>query len=292
VARLRGVLAGLGDSLVVVGTGDGTWNVHVHVNDVGAAVEAGSAAGRPYRIAVTRFADQVAPAGGPAHPEPDHEARRVVVCCQGASLGRLFASEGAAVVMAAQGGTPSTAEILDAIRGTGAGQVVVLPNDPNAAAVAATAAEEARTAGVTVAVVRTRSPVQALAALAVRDPARRFDDDVIEMAEAAGACRYAELTVASRAALTVAGRCEPGDVLALIDGEVSLIGRDLAEVGRDLLDRLLAGGGELVTFLTGADAPEELAAGLTEHLARRWPFVEVNVYEGGQPHYPLLVGVE
>ena len=41
--------------------------------------------------------------------------------------------------------------------------------------------------------VPTRSPVQALAALAVRDPGRRFDDDVIAMAEAAGACRYAEV---------------------------------------------------------------------------------------------------
>jgi uncharacterized protein len=139
---------------------------------------------------------------------------------------------------------------------------------------------------------RTRSPVQALAALAVRDEQRRFADDVIEMAEAAGACRYAEVTVASRASLTVAGRCEPGDVLALIEGEVSLIGRDPVAVGRDLLDRLLAGGGELVTLLTGANAPAGLADALTAHLAAAWPFAEVQVYDGGQPHYPLLVGVE
>ena len=64
---------------------------------------------------------------------------------------------------------------------------------------------EARAAGVTATVVPTRSPVQALAALAVRDPHRRFDDDVIAMAEAAGACRYAEVTCARREALTVAG---------------------------------------------------------------------------------------
>jgi dihydroxyacetone kinase-like predicted kinase len=104
---------------------------------------------------------------------------------------------------------------------------VVLPNDPNAAAVAAAAVQEARAEKIHTAVVRTRSPVQALAALAVRDETRRFDDDVIEMAEAAGACRYAEVTVASRAALTMVGPCEPGDVIALIEGEVSLIGQDL-----------------------------------------------------------------
>jgi uncharacterized protein len=61
VGPLRAALAPLGDSLVVVG-GDGLWNVHVHVDDVGAAIEAGIAAGRPHRIVVTHFAEQVAAA--------------------------------------------------------------------------------------------------------------------------------------------------------------------------------------------------------------------------------------
>ncbi|MYU19344.1 dihydroxyacetone kinase, partial [Streptomyces sp. SID8361] len=51
---LRERLDALGDSLVVVG-GDGLWNVHVHVDDAGAAVEAGIQAGRPYRIRITHF---------------------------------------------------------------------------------------------------------------------------------------------------------------------------------------------------------------------------------------------
>src|SRR6185436_10419356 len=58
IPTLRQRLGPLGDSLVVVG-GDGLWNIHVHVDDVGAAVEAGMAAGRPYRIRVTHFAEQV-----------------------------------------------------------------------------------------------------------------------------------------------------------------------------------------------------------------------------------------
>jgi dihydroxyacetone kinase-like predicted kinase len=112
------------------------------------------------------------------------------------------------------------------------------------------------------------------------------------MAEAVGACRYAEVTTASREALTVAGRCRPGDVLALVEGEVNLIGRELAPTCRQLLDRLLAAGGELVTLVLGAGAPDGLADDLGAHVAQRWPFVEVHSYRGGQPHYPLLVGVE
>ncbi|MFI1192557.1 DAK2 domain-containing protein [Micromonospora sp. NPDC020750] len=287
VTRLRETLAGLGDSLVVVGDGatdaaSTTWNVHVHVNDVGAAVEAGVEAGRPYRISVTRFADQV------ATPTPAHHGRAAVVVASGVGMAELFEGEGATVVP----GNPSIGELLDAIRATAAARVVVLPNDPNTQAVASAAAREAHALGVKVSVVPTRSPVQALAALAVRDPERRFADDVIAMAEAAGACRYAEVCWASREALTVAGPCRPGDVLALVEGEVHLIGVDLADTCAAVVDRMLGGGGELVTLLSGAGAPDGLAEAVREHVARRWPFVEVQAYPGGQPHYPLLVGVE
>ncbi|MGV9804226.1 DAK2 domain-containing protein [Micromonospora chersina] len=285
VARLRGELDGLGDSLVIVGDG-GTWNVHVHVNDVGAAVEAGVVAGRPHRITVTRFADQAAAAATRPAPLPD--GRAAVVVATGAGIAELFAAEGATVVPA----NPSTGELLDAIRATGAARVVVLPNDPNTQSVASAAAREAHRLGVKVSVVPTRSPVQALAALAVRDPKRRFEDDVIAMAEAAGACRYAEVCHASKEALTVAGPCRPGDVLALVEGEVHLIGADLLDTCTAMVDRMLGGGGELVTLLCGADAPAGLADRVREHVERSWPFVEVQAYEGGQPHYPLLVGVE
>ncbi len=286
VTRLRAELAALGDSLAVVGDGSGTWNVHVHVNDVGAAVEAGVVAGRPHRITVTRFADQAAPTPGPAAVLPD--GRAAVVVATGAGIAELFAAEGAVVVPA----NPSTGELLDAIRATGAARVVVLPNDPNTQSVASAAAKEAHGLGVKVSVVPTRSPVQALAALAVRDPQRRFEDDVIAMAEAAGACRYAEVCHAGREALTVAGPCRPGDVLALVEGEVHLIGQDLTDTCTAVVDRMLGGGGELVTLLCGADAPAGLADRVRAHVERSWPFVEVQAYEGGQPHYPLLVGVE
>ena len=93
---------------------------------------------------------------------------------------------------------------------------------------AARAAARARDEGRDVAVVPTRSPVQGLAALAVADRARRFADDVIAMAEAAAATRWAEVTVAEHEALTSAGRCRPGDVLGSAEGDVVVVGADLA----------------------------------------------------------------
>jgi DAK2 domain fusion protein YloV len=299
VDKLKAELVELGDSVVIVGAGGDlgeieVWNVHVHVNDVGAAIEAGIEAGRPHRISVTRFADQVVPSAGPplARPPVKPEARAIVVVALGAGLRRLFGAEGAVVVPGGPGRNPSTAEILAAIRATGAGSVVVLPNDSNVRAVAAAAAEEARRDGQEVAVVHTKSPVQAFAALAVRDPQRRHDEDVIAMAEAAAATRWAELTIAVRDALTLAGTCHAGDVLGLVEGEVVLIGAELETAATELLDRMLGGGGELVTLVTGATAPDGFGDALIAHLKARWPFVEYQLYVGGQPHYPLLVGVE
>jgi len=305
VDRLRKALGGLGDSLVVVGTGDGTWNVHVHVNDVGGAIEAGVEAGRPHRISVTRFVDQTSgrTMGEPrpsAGPPIDPDARAIVVVAQGVGIAALLEREGALVVSGGAGRSPSTAEILAAIRSTGAGEVVVLPNDANLLGVADAAAAEARGEDRTVAVIPTRSIVQALAALAVRDADRRFGDDVIAMAEAAGATRWAEVTVASRDALTVAGRCRAGDVIALVEGEVVLVApgtpdgdvHPLTAASAELLDRLLATGGELVTVLAGEQAPEDVCAVLQDHIAARWPHLEVQCLDGGQPNPPLLLGVE
>ncbi|AEV88208.1 Dak phosphatase [Actinoplanes sp. SE50] len=279
VERLRGALAGLGDSLVVVGDPP-TWNVHVHVpaEAIGPALEAGVEAGRPYRISVTPLAGK----------RPGAESRGAVVVAAGDGLTALFEAEGAVVV----GRNPSTAEMLAAVRACAAAAVVLLPNDANTLAVATAAAREAEATGLRVSVVPTRSPVQALAALAVRDHSRPFADDVIAMAEAAGACRYGEVCTAQRDALTVAGPCRAGDLLGLVDGEVHVIGADLTDVSHRLLDRMLGGGGELVTLVLGADAPAELADDLRGHVHRIWPFIELQCYAGGQPRYHLLAGVE
>jgi dihydroxyacetone kinase-like predicted kinase len=301
VADLRAELAGLGDSLVVVGAGGGTWTVHVHVNDIGAAVEAGVRAGRPHRITVTRFADAVA---APAR----QEGVAVVAVAPAAGVAELFAAEGVVVVAgppvpgvrdggppvgAPAAGLPTAAGVLAAVEGTGAAAVVVLPGCAEVAAVCDAAAERAREAGIEVAVVPIRAAVQGLAAVAVHDATRRFGDDVIAMAEAAAATRFAEVLVATRDGLTMAGPCRAGDVLGLVDGDVVVIGASPPEVAADVLARMLTGGGELVTLVVGAGVEEErLARALERQVAATHPGVEVSVHTVARPDVPVLIGVE
>jgi dihydroxyacetone kinase-like predicted kinase len=140
--------------------------------------------------------------------------------------------------------------------------------------------------------VPTRSTVQGLAAMAVCDETRSFADDVAAMADAAGSTRWAEVTIAVREAMTMAGVCHPGDVLGLIEGDVVLIGNDVEVVAGDLVERMMAGGGELVTVVTGQDAPTGMADRLSAYVEKKYAGAEAVVYDGGQPHYPVLLGVE
>ncbi|WP_328992432.1 DAK2 domain-containing protein [Kribbella sp. NBC_01245] len=283
VADFRRRLDGLGDSVVVVG-GDGLWNVHVHTDDVGAAIEAGIGIGRPYRIRVTHFADQ-----GPKAPKT---GRAVIAVAAGEGLAALFEDAGAIVVTGGPGRRCSTGELLAAIDRSHAPEVVLLPNDNDSIGVAEAAAMAARQNGVRVAVIPTRAQVQGLAAIAVHDAHRSFDDDVVQLSAAAGQTRHGAVTIAVKDAWTMAGTCRIGDALGVVDGDFALITDDLISAATGVVDRLLGGGGELMTVVRGEGATTELVDALVRHVRRSRRDVDVVVYDGGQQRYPLLIGVE
>ncbi|CUR56634.1 Dak phosphatase [metagenome] len=288
IQDLRAKLGPLGDSLVVVG-GGGLWNVHVHVDDVGAAIEAGIEAGRPYRVRVTHFADQVASGRSRAVVR---RGRKVVAVAAGPGLRQIFGEAGALVVGAGPGRRPSVGMLLEAITESGAAEVVVLPNDPDTRRSAEIAARTAEEGGeVKVAVIATEAQVQGLAALAVHEPGRSFDQDVLEMTATARHTRHGAITVAAKRAITSGGPCEPGDILGVIDGDFVAVGQDLRAVAVDIIERLIRGGGDLVTLVQGVEAPG-LAEDCASYMERLHPLVDVVVYDGGQERYPLLLSVE
>ncbi|MEV5002486.1 DAK2 domain-containing protein [Nocardioides sp. LML1-1-1.1] len=293
---LRERLGEIGDSVVVVG-GEGLWNVHVHTDDVGAAIEAGLEDGRPHRIRVTHFAEQIARQAAQAETPvlPTLDGRRVVAVAAGAGLADLFEEAGAVVVRGGPGRRPSTGELLEAITGCGAREVVVLPNDEPTVraslAAASTAEADHGGRGLRVAVIPTHAQVQGLAALAVHEPGRAFDQDVTEMTATARHVRHGAVTIAAKQAMTMAGPCEPGDALGVIAGDFAVVGDELGAVALVVLDRLLAAGGELVTLVSGVEAGD-LAARATAWVEEFHPHVDVVVYDGGQERYPLLMSVE
>jgi DAK2 domain fusion protein YloV len=286
--RLRRTLAGLGDSLVVVG-GHGLWNVHVHTDDVGAAVEAGIEAGRPHRVRVTHFAEQV---GAARERAAARSGRRIIAVSAGPGLDALFREAGAVVVSGGPGRRPSMGMLLEAIEACGAAEVVVLPNDHDSIRTAEIAARTAEESGeVRVAVIPSQAQVQGLAAVAVHEPGRSFDQDVLHMTATARHARHGAVTIAARQAITMAGPCEPGDVLGVIESDFVSVGQDLEDVARLVVDRLVGGGGDLVTLVAG-NGGGGLAERVGAYVESRHPTLDVVVYDGGQERYPLLVAVE
>jgi DAK2 domain fusion protein YloV len=283
IPELRAALDSLGDSLVIVG-GDGLWNVHVHVDDAGAAVEAGMSAGRPYRLRISYLHT--------AEQGAEIQARAIVAVAHGGGIADLLHEQGVHVVAAKAGQRPSTAEILEVIVNAHSGEVVVLPSDGDTRAVAEIAATQARADGIRVSVIPTRSVVQTLAAVAVSDPDARFDDDVVSMTRAAGATHYGAITTSVREALTSAGTCRPGDILGLVDGDIRFIGRESDATARELIASMLAAGAELLTLVFGEEASDYMRTVIPRWLATEYPLVDVVTHEGGQPLWPLIIGVE
>lgn len=281
VKALRDALASLGDSVVVVGDGEGAWSAHVHCADAGAAVEAGLAAGALSRIRIETLAVS-------AHEPVGPSDRGILAVASGPGAVRLF-EDGGAVVL--QGEVTSDA-LLAAIRALPHREVLVLPNGALPAHELVAVGVAARDGQRDVLMLPCGAMVQGLAALAMHDSGRMAVDDVFAMSEAAAGTRWGSLRVARERALTIVGTCEAGDGLGLVGHDVVVIDEDVRAAARTLLDRMLGLGGELVTMLLGDQAPEGFAEELSAHITAGFPGVEVVVYPGGQAGDLVQIGVE
>ena len=83
-----------------------------------------------------------------------------------------------------------------------------------------------------------------------------------------------------------------GDVLGLAHGDIVEIGHDAATVAAAVIDGLCTGGSELVTLVTGDECTDDDLAAVRAHVRAQHPALDVVVYPGGQPHWPLIIGVE
>ncbi|MCV7222027.1 DAK2 domain-containing protein [Mycolicibacterium elephantis] len=289
VDKLRDELEGLGESVAIAAAGvDGQYSVHAHVDDAGAAVEAGLAVGSPSRIQVTSLTRTggAHPAGGWAH------SRAVLSVVDGVGAQELFAGEGSHVLRVQPDTPVSAKQLLHALVDAGAAQVMVLPNGYVAAEELVAGCTAAIGWGIDVVPVPAASMVQGLAALAVHDAERQAVDDGYTMARAAAGARHGSVRVATEEALTWAGMCKPGDGLGISGDEVLVVGEDITAAGAGLIDLLLAAGGELVTVLTGVGVDGSVAAALHEHVHRNHLGIELVIYHTDHRGDALLIGVE
>jgi uncharacterized protein len=284
-ARLEAELGSLGDSILVVG-GRGAVKVHLHTDEPGAALSLATALGVVDEVDVKNMHVQTAQRETRlAATEPSVSG--VVAVCAGAGNRRLFESLGALCVEGGQSMNPATAEIVATIESLRAAEAIVLPNNPN---VLLTAEQAAGASSKPVRVVATRSLQAGIGAMVPFDPTRGADENVLEMEDAAAAVRAGAVTRASRDASVGDLAIAEGQFLGLVGEEPVAAGPVHHPVAREVLERLLEDGADVLTILVGEDG--EGTDDLVAFVREEHPDLEVEVHDGGQPHYPLLFSVE
>ncbi len=282
----------IGDSLVVVGD-ETALKVHVHTDDPGVALAFGTAAGTIEGVEIANMHEQQERRDRRLSLVPSTRAKcGVVAVVAGEGNRALFETlaEGVGTIRVVAGGqtaNPSTAELVAALEDLEADEAIVLPNNSNVRLAAEHAVEQAARPA---AVVPTESIPAGLAALVAYDGARSAAENAADMAAAAAATATGEVTRASRDVQLNGLAIRQGQWIGLVDGDPVAGGDDFADVALGVVGRLLAEPRALLTLLTGAEPPP--LDGLVERLAAAHPQLDVEVHEGGQPHYPLLLGAE
>ncbi|HSO12580.1 MAG TPA: DAK2 domain-containing protein [Anaerolineales bacterium] len=214
----------------------------------------------------------------------------VVVVSPGNGLSRIFASLGAAAVVAGgQTMNPSTQDILAAFENLPTDKIIILPNNKNIIM----AANQAREVTVKqVAVVPSRTVPQGLAAMLSLQPDGEVDSVSEKMTRALSMVKTGEITVAVRNVEIDNVNVKEGQVIALLDGKLVTSAGTVEEGVLDMLDKADASEHELVTLFYGQDMPHTEANRIADVVREKYPNLEVEVQEGGQPHYQFLVSVE
>ncbi|MEW6027997.1 MAG: DAK2 domain-containing protein [Chloroflexota bacterium] len=214
----------------------------------------------------------------------------VVVVSPGKGLSRIFASLGvAAIVEGGQTMNPSTQEILAAFENLPTDKVIILPNNKNII-LAANQAKEVTVKQV--AVVPSRTVPQGLAAMLALNPDGEVDSVAGKMTKSLASVQTGEITVATRTVEIDGVKVESGQVIALLDGKLVLAAASIEEAVMGLLEKAEAEKHELITFYYGGDLNRNEAFRVADVAREKYPAQEIEVQDGGQPHYPFLISVE
>ncbi len=271
--------------MLVVGDAT-TLKVHVHTDDPDAATGVFAAHGTVSHIDIADMREQVRErdarlaAGAAAAIDQDAVCGALAVV-NGDGLMELFAGLGVAVLDGGPTLNPSTYDLLAAIHGVPAEQIVVLPNSSNVFMAAERAAE---LSDKVVRVVPSRSLQAGLAAAVSLDPERGADENARAMVEILERLRTGGVAEAARD--DVQGRFREGDAIGFVDDDLVAWGAPEATLRRIL--EMLAQDAELITCLRGIGAP------LDDPAVRALldGEVELELSTGGQESYWWLLSAE
>jgi uncharacterized protein len=284
-------------SSIQVGEGDGIYRMHIHVptDKLYDPIDYTRALGTVTRVTVENLRAQVEQVEheSEAHlnmapVEPGQIA--VVAVSPGPGISRIFASLGASgIVEGGQTMNPSTEEILASFENLPTDKVIILPNNKNIVMAAQT------TKSLTVkkvAIIPSVSVPQGLSAILRLAPDGDLDEVAAEMNQALKDVKTGEITTATRSVEMNGVHVQQGQVIALLDGKLIYAASGLEEACLGLLAKSHANDLERITLFYGSSITKSEINVLADKIRSVYPSQELEVHEGGQPHYQLIISIE
>ena len=290
-------LATLGDCELVVGSYP-DYKVHVHSNEPNRVLEYMLRYGQIFEVFIHNMdleaADRTAKIAADQKAEKaPRKALGFVAVAAGSGQESILKSLGVDVVVSGgQTMNPSTADILGAIEQANADNVIVLPNNGNirmASEAAASACDSAK-----VAVVPTKTVLQAFSAMFAVDPDATLEENAEAMTEAISEVRGGEVTTAVRDSSAANGQpIHDGDIMGIEDDSIEIVGNDVKQVTVDLINKMQAEEeGDSLTILAGSDMDDESFQDLLDAIEEAQPDLEIDSHRGEQPLYPVIFSIE
>jgi DAK2 domain fusion protein YloV len=295
--KFYGRLEQIGTS-IQVGEGEGMYRMHIHVplDKRYEPIDYIMGIGTITKVAMENLTAQMDAVEGQGKDskielkkiEPNQIA--VVTVSPGAGLSRIFASLGvAAIVNGGQTMNPSTQEILAAFENLPTDRIIILPNNKNIIL----AANQAKDVTVKeVAVVPSRTVPQGLAAMLAHNPDGDLDSVSEKMTRALSEVKTGEITVATRSVEMDGVNVKQGEVIALLDGRLVASAGSVEEGVMSFLKKAAAADHELITLYYGEDFSQSDANRIVDLVRSAYPSQEIELQDGGQPHYQFIISVE
>ena len=167
--------------------------------------------------------------------------------------------------------------------------VIMLPNNTN---IILAAQQASALTDRNVIVLPTKSVPMGISAALAFDPEASLEENEAAMTEAANSVHTASVTYAVRDTNYDGQAIHEGDIMAMIDNKLSVLGSDIPTVCLDVTEKMVNGDSSLITIYYGQDIAEADAQALQDELAEKYPDCDVDLQSGGQPLYYYLIAVE
>lgn len=296
--EFRNYLNELGDSLLVIADEE-VVKVHVHTETPGEVMNYGQKFGSLMKIKVDNMREQHSALDHSHHDHSEASEKSVakevkeiavIAVAAGAGIKELFESFGVDYVI--EGGqtmNPSTQDFLDAMEEVPAKNYILLPNNSNIFMAAEQATEVSE---VDAAVVSSRSIQQGLNSMLAFNPQVSLEENQEMMTEELSYVTSGQVTTAIRDTEINGLEIKKDDYMGLIDGDIKVSNANFETTSIETIKKMITDDSEIITILYGENTEGSFVDSLVEQLEELYPEIEVEMHNGGQPVYPLLISVE